>query len=593
MKRKIIKLFYFLRSRSYVRYIILFLLIAAFFVGLGFLLVYFFNENIIATVLATAFGFAVSNIVIFFAGVFSRIFEDNLKVNTSTEEMMKIYKRPEYQKIITFGNKSMPVCYKCVLIHQDNYTYEIDDNPDKFFQLEGFVEENYNTLFELHSSSSKENTLTIRMDDFYKKSDNHFIFSLSRSNFYNHLVTNRAVDFEIIKDLSLRSLYEPGPTISPLSESKFSNHIGVNALVFTNDNHIIFPQRKKNSTISKNCITSSIATRLLFPNNSKSIDAQYVLHDQVLEALEKRLSLDLSLFKEDDIEIEFLGFGQNVYEGGKPQMYFTVRLKTIDLTNYKQYLRRLKTNESKIDNDKCLYLAKYDSISIARDNSKLCFDYYDNDKKKYRHHKAKCEKSLICNIWHYQQTQKKNLVMFDCFGVMSSSVLPPWFKKQFGEEEGKKLSDYYCNEGDDGKLSLDEIASLVSEKCNIKPKKLIKTWIKSAKKNEELAKYINELKKNNEVILASNACNGLVEKVLKKFKLRFFFDRVFISYFMKSKKPQKEYFEKILASYSRPFEKIVMVDDSPKNLQHLKELGITGIVYKNVPELKEELNKII
>ena len=107
MKRKIIKLFYFLRSRSYFRYIILFLIVAAFFVGLGFLLVYFFNEDVIATTIATAFGFAASNILIFFAGVFSRIFEDNLKVDTSTEEMMKIYKKPEYQKIITFGKKKI------------------------------------------------------------------------------------------------------------------------------------------------------------------------------------------------------------------------------------------------------------------------------------------------------------------------------------------------------------------------------------------------------------------------------------------------------------------------------------------------------
>lgn len=591
MKRKIIKLFYFLRSRSYFRYIILFLIVAAFFVGLGFLLVYFFNEDVIATTIATAFGFAASNILIFFAGVFSRIFEDNLKVDTSTEEMMKIYKKPEYQKIITFGKKSMPVCYKCVHVHQNNYSYEIDDHPDKFFELEGFVEQNYNTLFGLHSSSSKENTLTIRLDDFYKKKDDHFIFSLSRSNFYNHLVTNRAVDFEIIKDLSLRSLYEPGPDIGPLSESKFSNHIGVNALVFTKDNHVIFPQRKKNSTISKNCITSSIATRLLFPNNSKPIDVQYVLHDQVLEALEKRLFLDLSLFKEEDIEIEFLGFGQNVYEGGKPQMYFVVHLKTIDLSNYKKFLRRLKINESRIDNDKCLYLAKYDSISVARDDSKLSFQYYDNDKKKYHNHKAKCEKSLICNIWHYQQTQKKNLVMFDCFGVVSSSVLPPWFKKQFGEEEGKNLSDYYCKEGDDGKFSLDEIANLVSEQCKIRPRKIIRTWIKSAVVNKDLIEYIHELKKDNEVILASNACKGLVERVLKKFKFRYLFDRIFISHFMKCKKPQKEYYERILASYSRPFDKVIMVDDRPKNLEHLKELNITGVFYESVPKLKENLKK--
>ena len=109
--------------------------------------------------------------------------------------------------------------------------------------------------------------------------------------------------------------------------------------------------------------------------------------------------------------------------------------------------------------------------------------------------------------------------MFDCFGVVSSIVLPVWFKKKFCEQKGAELSDYYCQRGDRGELSLKQIALSVANDHKLNQKKILTEWVKTAKLNNELVDFIIELKANNEVVLASNAANGLVESVFKKHKI--------------------------------------------------------------------------
>ena len=184
---------------------------------------------------------------------------------------------------------------------------------------------------------------------------------------------------------------------------------------------------------------------------------------------------------------------------------------------------------------------------------------------------------------------KKSLIMFDCFGVVSCSVLTAWFKKTFNDEQGKELSNYYCGRGDKGELTLSEIATAVSPLCGIEPTALVKFWIDSSFVSEDIKEYIKQLKKNHEVVLASNACEGLVEGVLKKNNIENLFDKIFISYKMKDTKPNLSFYLKILNSYNCSFEKTYMIDDRLNNLKDIETLGITPIHFTSLEELKKIL----
>ena len=227
-------------------------------------------------------------------------------------------------------------------------------------------------------------------------------FVLSRSTYYNHLISNRSIDYQISRDFSVRSVFEFGPTISSLKDSKLSNHIGINALVFLDDGYVVFPRRKKDSTISKNCITSSIATRLLLNPHSEKVDAKYLFNDNIIIALKERLFLDKDILDKENvkIEIQFLGLGQNIYEGGKPQMYFSVRLKGLDYNKFFDITKNTNKTNSNIDKDKFYYVAKWSSLHFHKKGDKLYLTSI-NQNGKEKKHCFDAEKSMFCNIWHY------------------------------------------------------------------------------------------------------------------------------------------------------------------------------------------------
>ena len=196
-----------------------------------------------------------------------------------------------------------------------------------------------------------------------------------------------------------------------------SNHVGINALVFLSDNRLLIPRRKNSSTISKNRVTSSIAVMLNFPDENKNdtknaeITVEYLLKENIYKNLSDRVKLPKDAIKREETEIKFLGFGQNIYEGGKPQFYFSVKLNNIDTamywkkrSEYEEELKRLNKKEF-LDVDKCMYVANYESFRYGKSTVK--FDVYD---KRDRTHRVNVgyEMSYLCNLWHYEKCKESS-----------------------------------------------------------------------------------------------------------------------------------------------------------------------------------------
>ena len=401
MKRFIAKLIYFFRSRRLSKY----LLTITFYVGLFALVFVFSKDEVITSILGTIIGFLASGILIYFAKAFFGSIEDVTKVSGDTKEMLDIYDGdPSYRKVIEFNGTSVVVAYADLLINK-GYKLVVEDNPDKEFQLDDFVANNYVELFNAHTRSAIENSVTIRLDDFKLTDENTYTFYLSRSTYYNHLVTNRVIDFQLDDHLTLRQIYDFGPFVMPLNKSKMSNHIGINGLVFLNDGHLIVPRRRNDSIISKNKVTSSIAVKFNFQKGKQpyeKITTEHLFKNCILEALDTRLHLkDEYIETSENIQIEFLGLGSNIYEGGKPQMYFAVFLKDVDLKTYYSLIGN-KKHKTKLDQDKAIYPVKYAEIKFDKKGN-LVLPCYIEKHHTYENIVLGYEKSFLCNIWHYQQ----------------------------------------------------------------------------------------------------------------------------------------------------------------------------------------------
>lgn len=186
--------------------------------------------------------------------------------------------------------------------------------------------------------------------------------------------------------------------------------------------------------------------------------------------------------------------------------------------------------------------------------------------------------------------QKKILVMCDCFGVVSSCVLPPWFNKTFGEVEGPKLCKKYCSLGDIGELTLMDIAEIMEKEYHMgKAQDLFDNWVGGTVANRELMDYFDSIRDHCEIVLASNAMFGLIENIFPKHDLAKHFDKLFISYQMKLAKPSLDYYRYIINSYDYKFDAIYMIDDRQENLTPLVELGVKGILFNSIEDVKKEL----
>lgn len=394
------KLFEFLNSKRISKYVvnIVLCIICMALVGL-------FNSGLWVDIISIFFGFLISNLTIGLFTVFFSRFEDSLKVLDDTKKILSIYPDDNLSTTVTLNGTSCTVAYNPVLFN-DNYTLIVKDDAKKRFEVDGFLENNYNELFSAHRLSKKKNFDTVRLDDCILEG-NKAVFYLSRSTYYHHLVTNRAIDYWLDDDLSVRTYFDYGPKLVALKDSKMSNHIGINGLVYLKDGELLLPRRTGSSTISKNMITSSIAIMLPLPKSGE-VTAEYLFKGCILDSLVSRARMDASWIKEDEIEIQFLGCGQNPYEGGKPQFYYAVHMKNVGREEYLRHLAEEPKMNAVIDKDKYMYIVDTKTMHFCK-NEDLGFTHYHGhtDKKgalkvKVKNIVVNYEKSFLCNVWHEQ-----------------------------------------------------------------------------------------------------------------------------------------------------------------------------------------------
>lgn len=327
--------------------------------------------------------------------------EDDVKVSDNDKDLLNFYDKKSYCKYLLFDDKSaISFLYDKTYQHLKDNEILIDDEPQKEFQLNSLLENNFFELMKAHTRSYFNNCPTVRLDRFTLENKTLTLFT-SRSTFINHLVTNRAIDYKINNLLTLRQIFEGGPTLSPLEKSIFSNHIGINALVFLNDGSLIVPHRSNNSTISKNMITSSVATRLELDDYSKQLKVEMLMFDSIRNYL-KDLSLPPTAIK--NARIQFSGFGRNLYEGGKPQFYFLVNVDIGKEEYAKILLDSDKTKNKKIDRNKKIYIC--DTASFCSRKNYLGFKFFVSGNK-YKKRFFAPEKSMLCNIWHLSSEMEK------------------------------------------------------------------------------------------------------------------------------------------------------------------------------------------
>ena len=390
-KDKVNKMFRYYFDKAWQSYLIRGLLLLVVILGL----LWHFREVTLGVIIPAMIGFIISKFIISAIQTWRGQREDQAKSISCFKKINEIYK-DEKPITITINNTSTQIYIQDLM--EGKKLEPVLEFKNEVFELTPFIQENIKQLMDAHLMSHIMNGNTLRLCDVTLTND-QIIFKTCKTDYYKHLVTNRAVDYPITKHLTLRKIYEPGPKLKPFNESSFSNHIGLDMIVILSDGYTICPKRRNDATYSKNKITSSVAMGYRISEYSKvSFDD---MKESLLKKAKQRLKLPDKILNHID-QINFLGASKSLYEGGKPQFHFILKLSDYTVQDYMKDVITLKIKkfESDIDEDKRLYLISLKDISLLEDY-KMSTYHYENGKK----HKKQFipELSFYMSMYYYHR----------------------------------------------------------------------------------------------------------------------------------------------------------------------------------------------
>lgn len=132
------------------------------------------------------------------------------------------------------------------------------------------------------------------------------------------------------------------------------------------------------------------------------------------------------------------------------------------------------------------------------------------------------------------------------------------------------------------------------------PKEIDKAWNALVLPLDlDVLKMLKKLKKRFSLSLVSNINvihHAYIKQMLGPFYYPQFisqFDHLFLSYEMGTRKPEADFYQKVIDTLKSPVETMTFVDDKPENLAAAKEFGIDGIQFSLEEKTIRDLDKVL
>lgn len=295
----------------------------------------FLDTSILTSFLLALFCEVIATAVSKWVG---RKYEDSSKLTEDYKWLVEKYPR---EKLFEFQGKKFPIILLAFRERKEGpFEIRLDESRRTVkYELPSLVKNASDWIMKAHEYSVIYNNMNIRADDI-RQERNEVTIAYSRTTYFDSMVTNRAMDYVLENGKTIREIYEPGPFLNNLQESKFSNHIGFNGFIETKDGKIIFVVRGFNLSIGKNTLANSIGA---------SLKVQYCLDDEkrlTIEGLSNGIrneikdELKIKISVDERFEKSIFAFYRDIVEGGKPQFLFYYKLNDMTAAEFKENFRR-------------------------------------------------------------------------------------------------------------------------------------------------------------------------------------------------------------------------------------------------------------
>ncbi len=192
-----------------------------------------------------------------------------------------------------------------------------------------------------------------------------------------------------------------------------------------------------------------------------------------------------------------------------------------------------------------------------------------------------------------------NTLLVDYAGVLTPTRNNFLFVKQFYEEYGvspKELMNLTYLDWDKtaiGELDSKSYWERVAKVLEADPEMLRKRVLNTYPIDKRMIDFLKKIKKQYTLVLISNQIYDWLEEVINKNDLRSIFDYTANSYEVGVRKPDPKIFKYALNLTKSMPEETLFIDDSLKNINAAKNLGMQTIRFSNFVKFSKEINILL
>ncbi len=184
-------------------------------------------------------------------------------------------------------------------------------------------------------------------------------------------------------------------------------------------------------------------------------------------------------------------------------------------------------------------------------------------------------------------------IIFDCFGVLAGSGFKEIYRQAGGNlEKDSRFIDDVLAAANSGMMSSRDMHQHVAGRIGMTYDVWYETVQKNELPNEELLKYIKELKRRYKVAILSNANHGTLQRKFTPEQLNIF-DQLTVSAEVGLIKPNAEIYTYTAQKLGVEPEECVFTDDSSAYCEASEAVGMKSIHYSDFMTFKAKLEKIL
>lgn len=185
-------------------------------------------------------------------------------------------------------------------------------------------------------------------------------------------------------------------------------------------------------------------------------------------------------------------------------------------------------------------------------------------------------------------------IIFDCFGVLVGKGFDETYRNVGGNpDEDRRFVSGLLAQANQGLISQRDFRQQITGQLGISDDDWNSAIQQSEQPDRKLLEYVGQLHARYKVAILSNANRGVVQSKLGEDCIERCFDAVIVSAEVGHVKPEADIYHYATQQLDVEPESCIFLDDLDGYVTAAQEVGMHGIVYKNLEQAKRDIETII